>query len=74
MILKGTPYRGHEQNIGKILFYLYWQIDMVTSVGIPVSMPSTSKANLLCKRETEVSIVKVRVRVSPTSVLLIILK
>ena len=57
-----------------ILFYLYWQIDMVTSVGIPVSMPSTSKANLLCKRETEVSIVKVRVRVSPTSVLLIILK
>ena len=59
---------------GLILFYLYWQIDMVTSVGVPVSMPSTSKSNLLCKREAEVSIVKVRVRVSPTSVLLVILK
>lgn len=50
-----------------ILFYLYWQIDMVTSVGVPVSMPSTSKSNLLCKREAEVSIVKARVRVCPGS-------
>ena len=50
-----------------ILFYLYWQIDMVTSVGFPVSMPSTSKSNLLCKREAEVSIVKARVKVCPGS-------
>ena len=52
---------------GLILFYLYWQIDMVTSVGVPVSMPSTSKSNLLCKREAEVSIVKARVKVCPGS-------